>query len=178
MWKILGPLAIVLVVTSPAAATRTTVMAKTAPKLALLKAAAELPLAVDVAVKAGASEVEVGRSLRGMKERKVEGEAALEVAKHFKKQADDGNSDRGLSGVVHECIVQGKRGTELVACVREGWDKKPKVKMEGKGEPGEVGKPDDKGPPEDKGKAEDKGKPGDKGKKADKAKPDHAPGGH
>jgi hypothetical protein len=159
----------------PAAAGAAKAEAKAAVKLEALKPFADLPQAVDIALKAGASEEEMGKTLRKLKEDKVDGEAAVEVAKHFKKQADDGNSDKGLSDVVHACLAQGKKGTELVACVQADWDK---VKKDDKGKPGvsgkpdEAGKPDDKGKPDEAGKPDDKGKPGDVGKPGDKGKPD------
>jgi hypothetical protein len=160
----------------PVAATAAKAEVKADAKIVLmlpaLKALADLPQKVNLAVMAGASEEELGKTLKKMKEDKVEGEAAVEVADHFKKQAEDGSSDKGLSDVVHECLAQGKKGTELVACVHTDWGKKPKVKKGDEGKNLDEGKPDDKGQPEDKGKVEDKGKPEGKGKVEDKGKPE------
>ena len=178
MWRAVCPLLIVFLAASPAGAAKTDVVVKDTLKLTVLKAAAELPQEVEGAVRAGATEKEIGKSLRKMKEEKAEPEAAVEVAKHFRKQAQERTRDHGLSDVVHACLAQGKRGTELVACVHEDWEKKPKVKKDGEGKPDEAGKPDDKGKPDeagkpdDKGKVEDKGKPEGKGKVEDKGKPE------
>jgi hypothetical protein len=145
----------------PAAASAAKAEARVSANVKLLVSLGSLPHEVDLAVRAGASEEEIGRTLKKMKEDKVEGEAAVEVARHFRRQAEERTSDKGLSDVVHACLAQGKRGTELVACVHDDWDKKPKVKK------GEEGKPDEAGKAEDKGKIEDKGK--DKGKLEGKA---------
>ena len=171
MWRMLCPLVLVLLAASTAAAAKTDIVAKELPKLHIIKAAAELPQAVDLAVKAGATEEEVGKSLRKMKEDKAGADAAVEVAKQFRKQADERTDDRGLSDVVHACLATGKRGTDLVACVHDDWEKKPKVKKEGQGEPSEAGKPEDKGKPDEAGKPDDKGKPDEAGKPDGEGKP-------
>ncbi|MCK9462967.1 MAG: hypothetical protein M0R80_25375 [Proteobacteria bacterium] len=174
MWRAVCPLLIVFLAASPAGAAKTDIVVKDTLKLTVLKATAELPQEVEGAVRAGATEEEIGKSLRKMKEDKAEPEAAVEVARHFRKQAQERTRDHGLSDVVHACLAQGKRGTELVACVHEDWEKKPKVRKGGEGKPDEAGKPDDKGKPDEAGKPDDKGKPDEAGKPDDKGKPDEA----
>lgn len=159
-------------------------------RLKALEALADLPRGVDEAVKAGATEDEIGKALGRMKKDKVGGEAAAEVAKHFRKQAEDDTDDHGLSDVVHKCLADGKRGTELVACVHEDWEKKPKKKKEHHGGPpghggpgGEVGPADapgaehhgQHGKPDDGVKSDDE-KPGDANDGEHKGKPDKAEG--
>ncbi len=139
-----------------------------------LMAASELPATVQEAVKVGTTEEEVGKAVAAMKKNKVKGKHAKEVAMHFKKQADDGLSDKGMSEVVHACLEQGMRGQELVACMKTDWDKKPHVKKGEEGKPAEAGMPEDKGKPAEAGKPEDKGKPAEAGKPEDKGKPAEA----
>jgi hypothetical protein len=136
-----------------------------------LLALTELPRDMDAAIKAGSSEEELDKTIKNLKEKKVEGKAASDIAKHFKKQAEERNSDQGLSDVVHGCMELGMKGTKLVACVHKDWNKKPKVKKDDQGKPEDKGKAELQGrvEPEMRGNTEDKGKPEGKGQPEAKA---------
>jgi hypothetical protein len=93
-----------------------------------LKALTELPTTVEEAADAGSTEVEIKKAFDAMKVKKIKGKPAKAIGVHFKTQAEKDLSDEGLGDVVRECVDEGHKDEDLVACVTGEWKKKPAKK--------------------------------------------------
>jgi hypothetical protein len=125
--------------------TKTTVKVTVDVEFEDIIAMSELPEHVDTAVKSGSDDEEISKAVKALKKKKVKGKAAVAITGKFKKHAEEGKSGKGMSGAVHGCLDSGHKGTDLVACFKDEWDKKP-------------AKEEDEGKHKGREKHEDKGK--------------------